>query len=96
MYMKQVQDVATGKATLTEEQVQIVCCLLMRAAQLLLWMMDRPTTPPHKHQPKGSTGERVLAAEAGLFLNDLRRVLSENTLLGTPTFDPSWAEGRRP
>jgi len=54
-------------------------------------MMDRPMLSPHKHHPKGSPGEKVLAAEAGLFLNDFRRVLSENTLLGTPTVDPDWS-----
>jgi hypothetical protein len=93
--MKHLHDVGTGKATLTEEQVQIVCCLLMRAIQLLMWMMDRPMRSPDKHHPKGSPGEKVLATEAGLFLNDLRRVLSENTLLGTPKVGTNWSEGEQ-
>ena len=83
--MKHIEDFARGKTVLSEEQVKILCFILMRATRLLLWMMDRPMMSPHKHIQKNSVEERppVLASSAGEFLNELNRVLSADTLRGT-------------
>jgi hypothetical protein len=89
--IRHLQDVAVGNTTLTDKQVQILSCLLIRATQLLLWMMDRPSRPPSDHPSKGERfGQGVLASETKGFLNDLSRVVSKGTLLGTPTIDPDW------
>ena len=82
--MKHIENVGRGRATFSDEQVQMLCCILMRSIQLLMWMMKRPMRAPHEHSIEGASGPMLLAREASDFLEDLQRVLAEGELIGSP------------
>lgn len=68
--MNDIKDVASGKATLTKGQVQLLCLLFLRATSLLLWIIGGK-------EPNQDSAALEWAA-------DVKRIVDSGKLKGIP------------